>query len=99
MIFDKILYDDISNISWGVFIFGAASIVIPFYQIVAQFARKLGCFKSNYNSEQNFKVHYDKFRLKFLTEYDRSNPITSSQAMKDYFVFLSGRLVLTDSQL
>ena len=91
MIFDKILYDNINGISWGVFIYGAVSIIIPFYQIIAGLSRKLGCFKSNYNSEQNFKVHYDKFRLKFLTEYDRSNPITSTQAMKDYFVFLSGR--------
>ncbi len=90
MVFDKIIYDDIHGISIGIFVFGCFSLFFPVYSFVGSIFKAIGCLKQSSYVEQNFQVHYNKMRVKFLTEYDRANPITSRQAMKDYFVFLNG---------
>ena len=35
--------------------------------------------------------NYDHYRIKFLTEYDRCNPITLIKASNEYFSFLAGK--------
>lgn len=53
--------------------------------------QKQGCFV-NSERERNMDKPYDDLRIKFITEYDRANPITSHKAMAEYFRFIAGSL-------
>lgn len=96
MIFDKFLYDYISGISIGYFVVGCACLIFPYYVMIGSILNKCRIFKSanrDLSTEVNSTVPYSEFRVKFLTEYDRANPITSAKAMKEYFEFLSSKIV------
>jgi len=91
MIFDKLLYDKIHLISIGYFVVGCICLLVPYYKPLG---RCLGaaCLRKGKNmTEKNAGLPYKDFRTKFMTEYDRANPVTSEKAMKEYFDYLSNK--------
>jgi hypothetical protein len=61
------------------------------HEAVERLVQKQGCFV-NSERERNMDKPYDDLRIKFITEYDRANPITSHKAMAEYFRFIAGSL-------
>lgn len=43
--------------------------------------------------EQNYTVDYDEIRIRFPNEFDRANPVTKEDALKEYFMFMQCRLI------
>lgn len=68
------------------------SIFVPLYLLI--FDLFVCCKKHNKvaSKEQNYDADYDDIRTKFLTEYDRANPITKDLAFKEYFNFIKSRM-------
>ena len=90
-IFDKILTDDITNYSWSILAIGMISVFLPLYLLIYDL---LGiCRKANkvLSKEQNYDEDYDNIRTKFMNEYDRANPITKDQALKEYLHYMASR--------
>ena len=61
------------------------------HEAVERMLQRAGYFVND-SREKRMTTHYNEMRLKFITEYDRSNPITSHKAMAEYFRFVAGRL-------
>lgn len=61
------------------------------HEAMEKVVKRIGCFV-NVQRERNMSKPYDELRIKFITEYDRSNPITSHKAMGEYFRFFAGSL-------
>jgi hypothetical protein len=59
------------------------------HEAVERLLNRAGYFV-NTQRERNMTTPYDDLRIKFITEYDRSNPITAHKAMAEYFRFISG---------
>lgn len=95
MIFDKISYDQITAPSIILFAFGAFFMMVPVYRIVGKSLSNKSCYNQHENvQEKNMDDDYENFRTQFLSEYDRSNPVTNAAAMKDYFNFLQRKVEL-----
>ena len=90
-IFDKILNDEISRYSWSILGIGITSVVLPLYLFIYDLLTY--CRRSNKvgSKEQNYEIDYEEIRTKFMNEYDRANPITKDQAMKDYLHYIKGK--------
>lgn len=76
-----------------VLVIGAISIFVPLYLLLLNTAKD--CVKENKTQEQNYMVDYDDIRMRFTSEYDRSNPITKDSALKEYFQFMKCKLPFT----
>ena len=90
-IFDKILTDDITNYSWSILAIGMISVFLPLYLLIYDLLSI--CRKANkvLSKEQNYDEDYDNIRTKFMNEYDRANPITKDQALKEYLHYMASR--------
>lgn len=96
MIFDKLLFGDINMISIILFAFGAFNLFFPLWQPLGTYLKRFECLSSNTNVvEEHYTEPYEKFRVKFVSEYDRSNPITSGESFKEYFEFLKSKILVT----
>lgn len=87
LIFDKMFRQKINSISWIVFIIGMVSIVYPLYLFFLDTFKD--CAGENKAQiEKNYNIDYDEIRVFFLNEYDRANPITKEEALKEYMEFM-----------
>lgn len=94
MIFDKINHDRLTVPSIILFAFGLFFMIVPLYRIVGRAFAEKSCYNQHDKvQEKNMDDPYENFRTQFLSEYDRSNPITNAKAMKEYFNFLQRRIV------
>ena len=92
MIFDKFTYNRVTIPSVVIFAIGGSSMFFPYYRILGDLVSGFKCYnKFQDNEEQNIEGQYKNFRTKFFTEYDRSNPVTSEEAMNEYMNFLLSR--------
>ena len=82
MIFDRIFRSDISTFSWIFFGFSLFHWIFGVHYLYV----KIFSFKNN-EADTN-KSSYNDERIKFLSEYDRCNPITQQVASREYFQFL-----------
>ena len=83
MIFDKFTYDKLTLPSIIIFAVGGSSMFFPYYRIFGGCASKLKCYETK-GVEVHTDSPYNDFRINFFTEYDRVNPITSDDAVKEY---------------
>ena len=81
-------------LSFAVLGFGLASIIVPFYQLLANAAKRVAFVRwSKYSpSSEDLSERYDEARLRFLSEYDRANPITEDEGVRDYYRYLEGKV-------
>ena len=79
-----------------ILVVGAISIFVPLYLLLLNTAKD--CVKENKKQEQNYMVDYDDIRMRFMTEYDRANPITKEYALKEYFAFMKSKLGLQKAE-
>lgn len=71
---------------------------MPVYRGIGKLVGKLSCYRKNEAvQEKDLDTDYENFRTQFLSEYDRSNPITHAKAMKDYFKFLERKTAFTEA--
>lgn len=92
MIFDLILRSKAG--AWGItiFVFGLLFVFIPF-QLLFEIVFRCTCFRERYKEKRANESYYT-MRHKFLTEYDRSNPVTYRMGLKNYGKFMKGKLEL-----
>ena len=81
------------GLSVAMLVLGIISIIYPFYLLFLNTFKDC-CNKDAKLQEQNYTVDYDEMRIKFTNEYDRANPITKEDALKDYFMFMQSNLML-----
>jgi hypothetical protein len=91
LIFDKMFRDKINTISWIIFIIGLVSVFYPLYLFFLDTFKD--CAGENKAQiEKNWNVDYDEIRVFFLNEYDRANPITKEEGLKEYMDFMKRTL-------
>jgi len=77
LIFDRIVRDDVFNLNWIAFIIACTCYVFPKKWLIS-------CFQRNSHHVTNIEK-YDDIKYTFISDYDRVNPITQKEAMKDWF--------------
>ncbi len=87
MIFDYIYRLEISNISW---LFFGVSIGHWFLGIHYIYMK---IFRYENSQAQTNKSSYNEQRINFITEYDRCNPMTQSEASKEYLLYLKSKII------
>jgi hypothetical protein len=85
MVFDIIVFSEVSVYSWIILALGVLNYVLGFHYLIMRIARM-----KNKPLEQN-NTEYEKERVKFLNEYDRANPVTQGPALVNYLKFLQGK--------
>ena len=88
MIFDRIFMSDISTFSWIFFGFSLFHWVFGIHYVYVKI------FSFHNNEADTNKNSYNEERIKFLSEYDRCNPITQQVASREYFNFLKCKIIL-----
>ena len=73
-------------------VLGIISIFYPFYLLFLNTFKDC-CNKHQRTQEQNYRIDYDEFRTRFSNEYDRANPITKEEGLKEYFNFMSCKVI------
>lgn len=74
--------------------------LVPVYRIMGRCIGKMSCYRRYENTvEKDLDENYENMRTRFLSEYDRSNPITHAKAMQEYFRFLESRPSFTEKPL
>lgn len=92
IVFQKMFTSHYDSKSTWILVAGIISIFCPLYLLLINTAAEL--FKEKRAREQNLRVDYDDIRMRFSTEYDRTNPITKDEALIEYFQFIRGSLDL-----
>lgn len=82
----------VEGTSTAMLVLGIISIIYPFYLFFLNTFKDC-CNKDARTQEQNYTVDYDEIRMRFSNEYDRANPITKEEALKDYFMFMQCRIL------
>lgn len=88
--FDLILRNSVEGFSISMMAFGFFFLIIPM-QAPIEWIAKCTCFGDK-KVEAKRDVSYDNFRYKFLTEYDRANPVTKRLGMLDYAKYMKGKI-------
>ncbi len=93
-IFDHLLIGSTHWSAYAIFSFGLSALFIPYYKLISSFVLRLGFFRYRKTVHPVVikKHRYSESRLKFFMEYDRSNPVTQTQAKKEYFAYLQTKL-------
>lgn len=71
-------------------------VFVPLYLFIYDLLTYCRKSKQVHSKEQNYEVDYDEIRTKFTNEYDRSNPVTKDQALKEYFNFIKSKFCWPD---
>ena len=91
------LRDNISKESLFLVIVGAISIFYPFYLFFLNTFK--ACFSKSDVAEQHMLIDYDDMRIRFLNEYDRTNPLTKEEALHEYFDFIKSKFYVKNRQI
>lgn len=92
MIFDLMLRSQAGGYGIAMFVFGLLFVFIPF-QRPMEMVFECICFNERHR-ERRINDSYYTMRHKFLTEYDRSNPVTQRMGMKNYGKFMRGKVLI-----
>lgn len=82
-----VFFKTIHNLAVVLLIAGVFSILYPIYNFLLDLFKD--CSKDE-AVEANKDIDYSEFRHKFLTEYDRVNPIEMLEANQEYMHFIRG---------
>ena len=63
--------------------------IIPLQTLIQEGFSNI-CEASKFRFEKNLDTPYEDLRFKFFSEYDRTNPLTKNEAIRDYYKSMKG---------
>lgn len=84
ILFDQIIMKKVTAYSWVILAIAILNYISGFHYLIS----RLAISKSKKLFQNN--TEYEKERVKFLGEYDRSNPVTRAPATLNFLKYLQG---------